>query len=166
MDQRPVVTVAEMMAANARYASGVALPEGPRPRRAAAIVTCMDVRIDPLPVLGFGMGEAHVIRNAGARVTDDVVRSLAISQQALGTKTVILMPHTRCGLMGLDDTSIRPRPGMGGAQRLACLGFDDLDATLRADLAVLRESPWIAGDTTFSGFVFDVDSGLVREVGA
>lgn len=164
MNETPTLTVGEIMAANAHYAVGTVLPRGARPRRSVAIVTCMDVRIDPLPVLGFAPGEAHVIRNAGARVTDDVIRSLAISQQALGTRAIILMPHTRCGLQGFEDNAVRPRPGAPADSALACLGFHDLEATLRADVAALRESPWIAYDVMIIGLEFDVDTGRVHPV--
>lgn len=163
MEGSALVTLADILAANARYAGTATLPEGARPRRQVAVVTCMDVRIDPLPALGLQPGEAHVIRNAGARVTDDVIRSLAISQQALGTTHVVLMPHTHCGLLAFEDDMVKPHAPVEG--HLACMGFRDIEEMLAGDLERLRRSPWIAKDARLTALIFDVASGRVRPFG-
>lgn len=137
---------------------------GPVPSQRLAILTCMDVRIDPRTVLGLALGEAHILRNAGARVTDDVIRSLVISQQALGTNAVVLMPHTECGVLGLDPADILRRLGPEAAHfpLLDFRAMHDLSAAIREDLARLRESPWIVPSVTAVGLILDIRTGLVR----
>jgi len=149
-------------------ARGPALPQGSAPSERLAIVTCMDVRIDPLALLGLGPGQAHVLRNAGGRVTDDVLRSLVISQQALGTRAVVLMPHTQCGTLGLDVRALTPRPGVPAAA-VPPLDFHpmaDLEEALRGDLRLLRESPWLHPETELVGLILDIATGRVRSLGA
>src|SRR2546423_13271317 len=119
----------------------------------------MDARIDVFAVLGLHLGEAHVIRNAGGRVTEDVLRSLALSAHVLGVDTVVVMQHTRCGLAGVTDEELRARTG-------ADLGFfpiDDHAAALRQDVQTLTEKPYLAPVRAIAGFIFDVESGEITE---
>src|SRR5437762_13930610 len=112
--------IATLLAANTAYAAARANVTDPRPGRHLAVVTCMDARIDVFAVLGLHLGEAHVIRNAGGRVTDDVLRSLALSCHVLGVDTVVVMQHTECGLAGVSDDELQERTG-------ADLGFFPID---------------------------------------
>jgi carbonic anhydrase len=152
----------KLLAANRHYVEARGgLPDSPVPSERLAIVTCMDVRIDPLPLLGLRLGSAHVLRNAGARVTDDVIRSLVISQQALGTEAVLLLPHTLCGVLGLDPDGLHPRPGVSKADlpHLEFHPMHDLQTSLSEDLRKLRESPWISPHVQIYGLILDVESG-------
>ena len=137
------------------------------PARRTAIVTCMDARIDPLAALGMHLGDAHVIRNAGALVTDDTIRSLAISQRMLRTSAVVVMGHTDCGLEGLDDsealeaiaaTADQTPPWRPG-------GFADLDEHVRESVRLIRKSAFIPNRDDVRGFIHDVGiGGGIREV--
>jgi carbonic anhydrase len=132
----------------------------PRPSRRLAVVTCMDARIDVFASLGLHLGEAHVIRNAGGRVTEDVLRSLALSSHVLGVDTVVVMQHTGCGLAGVTDQELRDLTG-------ADLGFfpiDNHDSAVREDTEMLRAAPYLGLLKVIGGFVYDVASGEVREV--
>lgn len=154
----------QLLAANRRYLAGQpAIPSVVAPRRRLAVLTCMDVRIDPLPLLGLQLGEAHVLRNAGARLTPDVLRSLVISQQALGTRAVVLMPHTGCGVLGLDTAALRPprADDLGVPEPLDFHPMDDLQAALSEDLCRLRESPWMPKDIQVLGLILDTVSGAL-----
>lgn len=154
-----------LIAANRNYQiEGPGLDMSARPALRLAVVTCMDVRIDPLQAMGLGLGDAHIIRNAGARVTDDVIRSLAISQQALGTERVLLMPHTRCGLIGLEPSAIVP--AHPEAPAIDMLAIQDLQTDLSADLAKLKACGWLKPDTVYQGALFDIDARTVRLVEA
>ncbi len=160
--------IRSLLDANRSYVGGdPAIPENVAPSARLAIVTCMDVRIDPLAVLGLRLGQAHVLRNAGARVTEDVLRSLVISQQALGTNAVILMPHEGCGVLGLDVRTLRPRAAASptSVPALDFHAMQDLEAALAEDLRSLRESPWIGTDVQIHGLVLDVARGAVRYPG-
>jgi carbonic anhydrase len=120
----------------------------------------MDARIDVFAVLGLHLGEAHVIRNAGGRVTDDVLRSLALSSHVLGVDTVVVMQHTKCGLAGVSDEELRERTG-------ADLGFypiDDHAAALREDVETLRATPYLAPIRQIAGLVYDVETGKLDPV--
>jgi carbonic anhydrase len=152
--------IARLLAANEGYAAARAGVADPRPSRHLAIVTCMDARIDVFAVLGLNLGEAHVIRNAGGRVTDDVLRSLALSTHVLGVETVAVMQHTKCGLAGVTDEELRALTG-------AELGFfpiDDHAAALREDIATLAAQPFLEPVTCIAGFVYDVESGEIDDV--
>lgn len=154
--------IERLLAANRRYvAASPGLPDSPVPSERLVIVTCMDVRIDPLPLLGLRLGSAHVLRNAGARVTDDVIRSLVISQQVLGTEAVLLLPHTGCGMLGLDPGSLQPRPGVskGDLPPLEVHPMHDLQTSLAQDLETLRESPWISPHVQIYGLILDIGTG-------
>jgi carbonic anhydrase len=152
--------------ANARYAAAfnkgsLAMP----PARKLAIVVCMDARIDPAKALGLEEGDAHVIRNAGGRIAD-AVRSLAISQALLGTEEVMIVHHTDCGMLTFTDQTLRRQFKERGVDcdDVAFLPFDDVDESVRADLAAYDRSTIVRHDIPVRGFVFDVKTGAVREV--
>jgi carbonic anhydrase len=153
--------IARLLAANEKYAAA-ARPTitDPRPQRRLAVVTCMDARIDVFAALGLHLGEAHVIRNAGGRVTDDVLRSLALSIHVLGVDTLVVMQHTRCGLAGVTDAELQELTG-------ADLGFfpiDDHAAALREDIDLLTNKPYIRPLKVIAGLVYDIASGQVDDV--
>ena len=153
-------------AAFARAAGGADL--GSAPTRAVAIVTCMDCRIDVVAALGLKDGEAHVIRNAGGVVSDDVVRSLAISQRKLGTREVMLIHHTECGMSTITDDGFRAelQADTGIAPPFAIESFADLDADVQQSVLRVRRSPFIPHREHVRGFVYDVRARLLREVDA
>jgi carbonic anhydrase len=135
-----------------------------RPSRRVAVLTCMDVRIDPAQLLGLERGDAHVLRNAGGLVTDDVLRSLAASQRLLGTEEVVVVMHDRCGLCGAsEDEFARTLAADGAAQDYRLGAFDDVEAALRAGLARLRAAPDLSVRDRVRGLVFDPESGALRE---
>jgi carbonic anhydrase len=153
---------------NARFAAGFEHGTlGAQPTSGVVVVTCMDARIDPALALGFAPGDAHVLRNAGGLVTDDVVRSVAVSQHALGTRDVMVIQHTRCGMHGLDEEALAKQiwpPGTPPDQTVRLGAFTDLDDSVRTSVARLRSSPLLAHRDSVRGFVYDVETGLVREV--
>jgi carbonic anhydrase len=149
-----------LLAANKSYAAARANVADARPSSHIAVVTCMDARIDVFATLGLHLGEAHIIRNAGGRVTDDVLRSLALSSQVLGVDTVVVMQHTECGLAGVTDEELRALTG-------ADLGFfpiDDHAAALREDIETLSATPFLSPLRTIAGFIYDVQSGEIDDV--
>jgi carbonic anhydrase len=152
--------ISRLLQANEAYASARANVDDPRPGQHLAIVTCMDARIDVFATLGLHLGEAHVIRNAGGRVTDDVLRSLALSCQVLGVDTVVVMQHTQCGLAGVTDAYLRELTG-------AEFGFfpiDDHAAALREDIEILSSKAYLSPLQLIAGFVYDVESGEVDDL--
>ena len=152
--------IARLLEANADYAAARAGVADARPGLHLAVVTCMDARIDVFAVLGLHLGDAHVIRNAGGRVTDDVLRSLALSTQVLGVDTVVVMQHTKCGLAGRSDEELRAATG-------ADFGFfpiDDHAAALQEDVALLTTKPYLSPVKIIAGFVYDVESGDIDDV--
>jgi carbonic anhydrase len=155
-----VTEIANLLAANEAYAAARANVASGRPGRRMAIVTCMDARIDVFAALGLHLGEAHVIRNAGGRVTDDVLRSLALSSHVLGVDTVVVMQHTKCGLAGVTDAELREITGA----ELGFLPIDDHAAALREDIEVLSGTDFLGPVRTIAGFVYDVESGEVSDV--
>jgi carbonic anhydrase len=155
-----VSDIARLLASNQAYATARANLDDARPNRRLAVVTCMDSRIDVFAVLGLHLGEANVIRNAGGRVTEDVLRSLALASHVLGVDTVVVMQHTKCGLSGVTDEQLREITG-------ADLGFfsiDDHSAALREDVDLLVRQPYMAPITAIVGFVYDVETGEIEEV--
>lgn len=136
------------------------------PRRRVAIVTCMDPRIDPVGLLGLDVGDAHVLRNAGGVVTDDTIRSLAISQRKLGTEEVLLLHHTDCDLQTFDDDGFRDevRRDTGIKPSWSAETFVDLDADVRQSIARVEASPFLLRTDRVRGFVYDVVTGRLREV--
>jgi carbonic anhydrase len=137
-----------------------------RPSRKLAIVACMDSRLNLFAALGLKLGEAHVIRNAGGIVSDDVIRSLSISQRRLGTEEIVLIQHTDCGMLKITDDGFRQelQEATGVAPNFAIESFRDLDANVRQSLERLRQSPFLLHRDKIRGFVYDVDSGELREV--
>jgi carbonic anhydrase len=137
-----------------------------RPRRGLAIVTCMDSRLDVFAALGLEHGEAHVLRNAGGVITDDVIRSLAVSQRRFGTREVMLIHHTDCGMQTLSDDGFRAelQEATGIAPAFAIESFADLDANVRQSVLRVRRSPFLPHTGQVRGFVYDVDTHALREV--
>jgi len=135
------------------------------PLKGLAIVTCMDARIDVEGALGMRVGDAHVIRNAGAYASSDAIRSLIVSQQVLGTREIIVIGHTRCGLHGADEDDLRGRvvASTGVATTIGFGVFADLDAMVREQVERLRAEPALL-DTPVHGLIYEVETGRLREV--
>lgn len=140
----------------------------PAPARGLAIVACMDARIDMFSLLGLETGDAHVIRNAGGVITPDAIRSLAISQRLLGTREVMLIHHTDCGMLSFTDDEFRARvrADTGLTPDWAVEAFADLDANVRQSITRIVTNPFIPHKDSVRGFVFDVKNGALREVTA
>ena len=160
-------TIDELVANNRAFADG--LPEqhlDVRPQRKLAIVTCMDSRLDVFAALGLGHGEAHVLRNAGGVITDDVIRSLAISQRKLETRDVMLIHHTDCGMQKLTDDGFRAelQEATGVAPAFAVESFTDADANVRQSILRVRRSAFVPHRDLVRGFVYDVDTHRLHEV--
>jgi carbonic anhydrase len=158
----------ELVAANKAYASEFSkghLP--PAPARRAAIVTCMDARLDPARFLGLQEGDAHVIRNAGGLVTDDALRSLVISHWLLGTQEAFVIGHTGCGMLTFTNEELRGRLAYETGAETSQLDFHpfgDLDESVRESVRKIIESPLLPNSFGASGFVYEVESGRLREV--
>ncbi|MFS9272056.1 carbonic anhydrase [Streptococcus timonensis] len=138
-----------------------------KPKTKVAIVTCMDSRLHVAPALGLALGDAHILRNAGGRVTEDMIRSLVISQQQMGTREIVVLHHTDCGAQTFNNENFQ--------EHLKCelgvdvsgqdfLPFQDIDESVREDMKLLRECPLIPDDVIISGAVYDVDTGGMREI--
>jgi len=137
----------------------------PRPGKRVAILTCMDTRLDPLLMLGLQRGDAHIIRNAGGLATDDAIRSLSISQRLLGTTDVVVVMHEGCGLHKASEDEFKAALAADGVLPAWRLGaFDDLEATLLGSLGRLRSSAELPLRESIRGFIFDPESGRLREV--
>ena len=156
----------ELLANNARYAESFSGPLPLPPAKHVAVVACMDARINVYGILGLAEGEAHVIRNAGGVVTDDEIRSLAISQHLLGTEEIILIHHTDCGMLTFtdDDFKRRLREETGDEPEWSAEAFDDLEGNVRGSIARIKASPFIPNKDSVRGFVYEVESGRLREV--
>jgi carbonic anhydrase len=156
----------ELLANNARYTETFSGPLPLPPAKHVAVVACMDARLDVYRILGLNEGEAHVIRNAGGVVTDDEIRSLAISQRLLGTQEIILIHHTDCGMLTFTDdgfkASIQEETGLKPAWSPEAFG--DLDTDVRQSIARIKASPFIPKKESVRGFVFDVATGKLNEV--
>jgi carbonic anhydrase len=139
----------------------------PQPRRKLAVLACMDARLDPVRLLGLEEGDAHVIRNAGAVVTDDALRSLAISQNLLGTEEIVLIGHTDCGMQTFSDDEFADRleRETGSRPDWRAHAFSDLDQAVRDGIERIRESPFVPRTDGVRGFVYEVETGRLREVG-
>ncbi len=138
---------------------------GPVPRRGVAVLACMDSRIDLFPMLGLERGDAHVIRNAGGLATDDAIRSLSVSQRKLGTEEIVVVMHDGCGLHGASEDEFARALAADGVQPTWRLGaFDDVEVALRQSLARLRSSHELPVRDRIRGFVFNPETGVLREV--
>ena len=156
----------QLLENNEKYASGFAGPLPLPPSKHVAVLACMDARINVYGVLGLQEGESHVIRNAGGVVTDDEIRSLAISQRLLGTKEVVLIHHTDCGMLTFTDEQFADQLESDTGQRpgWASESFTDLDDDVRKSLGRIKHSPFIPHTDQVRGFVFDVATGKLNEV--
>ena len=136
------------------------------PGKKLAVVACMDARLNVYGILGLNEGEAHVIRNAGGVVTDDEIRSLAISQRLLGTEEIILIHHTDCGMQTFTDDAFKRavQDDVGIKPEWAAEAFDDLDEDVRQSVARIKASPFIPRKESVRGFVYEVETGRLREV--
>ena len=162
------MTATDELLANAeRYAEtfdrgGLAMP----PAKGVAVLACMDARLNPHALLGLNEGDAHVIRNAGGVVTDDEIRSLAISQRLLGTEEIILIHHTDCGMLTFSDDDFRRQiqQETGIKPEWPAEAFDDLEEDVRQSIARIKASPFIPNKDHVRGFVYDVETGQLNEV--
>ena len=151
---------------NKKYAANFQGPLPLPPKNQIAVLACMDSRLNVFAALGIQEGESHVIRNAGGVVTDDEIRSLAISQRLLGTKEIILIHHTDCGMLTFSDDSFKKtiQEETGIRPEWAAEAFSDLDEDVRQSVARIKQSPFIPHTDQVRGFVFDVATGLLNEV--
>ncbi|WP_369139596.1 beta-class carbonic anhydrase [Modestobacter versicolor] len=154
-----------MLEANERWAQQFPGSKPVRPARKVAVVACMDSRIPLFGVLGLDIGDAHVIRNAGGVITEDVIRSLTISQHALGTREVVLVHHTDCGLLATDDITFAETVEKATGRRppWAARAFTDVDDDVRESMRLVRESPYLLSHEV-RGTVYDVATGRLYEV--
>jgi carbonic anhydrase len=157
----------ELLTNNEAYAASFDKGDLPMPPgRKLAVVACMDARLNVYGMLGLSEGEAHVIRNAGGVVTDDEIRSLAISQRLLGTEEIILIHHTDCGMLTFTDDAFKAsvQEDTGIKPEWAAEAFGDLDADVRQSIARIKASPFIPRKDAIRGFVYEVETGRLREV--
>jgi carbonic anhydrase len=157
----------ELLANNERYAAGFDKADLPLPpAKKVAVVTCMDARLSPYVMLGLQEGDAHIIRNAGGVVTDDEIRSLAISQRLLGTEEIIVIHHTDCGMLTFkdDDFKAQIQEETGIKPTWSAEAFSDLEEDVRQTVARIKTSPFIPNKDSIRGFVYEVETGRLREV--
>jgi carbonic anhydrase len=157
----------ELVANNEQYAASFEKGDLPLPpAKGLAVVACMDARLDLHKILGLEEGDAHVIRNAGGVVTDDEIRSLAISQRLLGTEEIVLIHHTGCGMLTFTDDEFRGQiqDETGIKPEWAAEAFSDLDTDVRQSVARIKASPFIPNKDSIRGFVYEVETGKLREV--
>lgn len=157
----------EFLEANQAYAENFAKGDVPLPPgKKVAVVACMDARIETGRLLGLQEGDAHVIRNAGGVVTDDVIRSLAISQRLLGTEEIVLIHHTDCGMLTFSDDAVKAdiEKDTGLRPQFALEAFSDLEDDVRQSIRRIQNSPFIPSKEKIRGFVYDVGSGQLNEV--
>ena len=162
----PVVD--ELLSANQRFAQSFAQGDLPMPpARHLAVLTCMDARLQPETFLGLSLGDAHVIRNAGGRASDDALRSLIISSRLLGTREVVVIHHTDCGMLTFTNEDLRQqlaRETGADAAAIDFLPFTDLAESVREDVRRIQASPFIADTMAVSGFIYDVRTGRLQRV--
>ena len=157
----------ELLRNNADFASSFSKGDLPMPPgKHLAVVACMDARLNVYAVLGLEEGQAHVIRNAGGVVTEDVIRSLAISQRLLGTSEIILVHHTDCGMLTFTDDQVKAdiEADTGLRPHFALEAFSDLERDVRQSIARIKASPFVANKDSVRGFIFDVTTGKLQEV--
>ena len=163
-----MTVIDEVLAANEIYSRSHELRKlSPRPKRKLAVLTCMDTRLS-IRTLGLKTGDAHIIRNAGGIVTDDTLRSLVVSHYLLGTEEIMVINHTDCGLMQTNEqdlrTRIQNRTGTAAVTSACFYTFQNVEENVRHQLQKLRTHPWIPEIVAVRGFVYDVASGLLREI--
>ncbi len=157
----------EFVANAERYAASFDKADLPLPpAKHSAVVACMDARLNPYGVLGLSEGDSHVIRNAGGVVTDDVIRSLAISQRLLGTTEIVLIHHTGCGMLTFQDDDVKAQieADTGIRPPFALEAFPDLDGDVRQSIARIKASPFVPHKDSIRGFVYEIETGRLREV--
>jgi carbonic anhydrase len=157
----------QMLSANESYAASFDKGELPaRPGHKTAVVACMDARLNVYGMLGLAEGDAHVIRNAGGVISDDAIRSLAVSQRLLGTEEIILIHHTDCGMLTFSDADFKDaiEQETGIRPSWAAESFSDLDADVRQSIARIQASPFVPHKQSIRGFVYEVENGRLREV--
>jgi carbonic anhydrase len=158
----------EFLAANTTYASEFTKGHLPMPpARKTAVLVCMDARIDPAKALGLEEGDAHVIRNAGGRASDDAIRSLIISNELLGTREFVVIHHTDCGMLTFTNDQLREKvkDELGAdASAIDFLPFSDVAQSVRDDLQTLRSTPFLPKEIPVRGFIYDVTTGSLTEV--
>lgn len=152
--------------ANRAFAAAFTQAPPARPRLGLAVVACMDTRLDVLSALGLAPGDAHILRNAGGIVTDDVIRSLCLSQRLLGTGSVVLVHHTDCGLQGVSDQEFVSRLSAETGRRppWEVGGFRRVEESVRASMARLAESPFLIRPMAVAGFVYETETGRLRQI--
>lgn len=152
--------------ANEAYTTSFPGPRPLRPKLRMTVIACMDSRLDLFGALGLEIGDAHLIRNAGGIITDDVLRSLALSQRSMGTREVVIIHHTECGMLGLDDDAFRAELAReaGAEPPWRVPGFTDLPADVRESVTAVRTCPWIPNREDVRGFVFDVATAQLEEI--
>src|SRR4051795_13418980 len=157
----------DLLANNARYAETFQGPLPMPPAKHVAVVACMDARLNVYAALGLAEGDAHVIRNAGGVVTDDEIRSFAISQRVLGTTEIILIHHTDCGMLTFTDEDFRSsiEQDTGVRPHWHSEAFSELEDDVRASIKRITDSPFVPDKSSVRGFVFDVATGKLSEVG-
>lgn len=155
-----------LVQANRDYVGGFPGPRPVRPKLRLTIIACMDSRLDLFGALGLQIGDAHLIRNAGGIPTDDALRSLALSQRALGTREITVIHHTQCGMDGFDDDAFRAEleAESGVAPPWRVTGFTDLYEDTRRSVKTVRDCPWLPHRDEVRGFVFDVATAKITEV--
>jgi carbonic anhydrase len=161
------MTVTDRLLENARrYTEAFDRRDAALPPTKVAVVACMDARLDPQALLGLEAGDAHVIRNAGGVITDDAIRSLAISQRLLGTEEIVLIHHTDCGMLKFADDDFRRQvqDDTGVKPPWAAESFTDLEEDVRQSIARIEASPFLPSKQKVRGFVYDVADGALREV--
>jgi carbonic anhydrase len=158
----------ELLANNEAYAASFSGPLPLPPAKGVAVVACMDARLDVYRILGLKEGEAHVIRNAGGVITDDEIRSLAISQRLLGTREIVLIHHTDCGMLTFTDDEFKKsiQDETGIKPQWSAEAFGDLDTDVRQSIARITSNPFVPHTDAVRGFVFDVATGNLNEVTA
>ena len=157
----------ELLRNNEAYAESFEKGDLPLPpARGVAVVACMDARLDVHKILGLEEGDAHVIRNAGGVITDDEIRSLAISQRLLGTNEIVLIHHTDCGMLTFSDDEFKAQiqVDVGIKPEFAMESFSDLDEDVRQSIARIQASPFVPNKDSVRGFVYEVETGRLREV--
>ena len=157
----------ELLENNAKFARNFTMGDLPMPPgKGLAVVACMDARLNVYALLGLQEGEAHVIRNAGGVVSDDVLRSLVISQRLLGTREMILVHHTDCGMLTFTDDQVKAdiEADVGLRPHFALEAFPDLERDIRQSIARIKASPFVPNKDSVRGFIYDVHSGALQEV--